>query len=89
MNCHYCNNSTGMCDMCRPRGQQMTEHEKIKPCPFCGDRERLYWDLSADCTGSPMCGCFGCGAHVTHGTVADAIAAWNRRADIDQPSSIP
>ena len=31
MNCQYCNNSTGMCDMCRPRGQQMTEREGLKP----------------------------------------------------------
>lgn len=65
----------------------MSEVEKLKPCPFCGEEEgRTHSDASGynwsrrfwvTCSG-------GCVAHGPEApTEAEAIAAWNRSARAD------
>lgn len=56
----------------------------LKPCPFCGSAARVWgsekpldpaWKLC-------VCDCPRCGAKGSyHGSHAEAIAAWNRRAE--------
>ena len=56
--------------------------QDLKPCPFCGGPAELWQALD----GRPAwVACLGrCSVLVTrdHTTTEDAIAAWNRRADI-------
>lgn len=56
---------------------------ELKPCPFCGERERLrpFRFMQVAATNRQYVICVAC---ETHGPVGDgeeaAIAAWNRRA---------
>ena len=52
--------------------------EALLPCPFCGEKPRLYVDRGCEIA----CVNGKCGAEPTvwQGTEAEAIAAWNRRA---------
>ena len=55
---------------------------KLKPCPFCGNKENLeleLWVISLRLF-CPSCGCHG----PTGGTKQEAIGAWNRRAGGDK-----
>lgn len=61
----------------------MTEEETLKPCPFCGGQATIqafhhyptqYW---AQCADNPPCS-VEVGGFLSE---AEAIAAWNRRAD--------
>ena len=54
----------------------------MKPCPFCGGKAHTFhnylWHVRCDGTGGNYYCVMGFGAFVT---AAEAIAAWNRRAD--------
>ena len=67
---------------------------ELKPCPFCGSRTAPFvgnffeinglHDEDEDCNWGVCCGWNngGCGASCGyHETGAEAIEAWNRRAD--------
>ena len=72
---------------------------KLKPCPFCGRSHGLLiasiqhrlddvtfeqWSVFCDASGDKV----GCGASCGyHSTKAEAIEAWNRRAD-SKPAEI-
>ena len=53
---------------------------ELKPCPFCGGKAR-YVDKWGIWTNSDSVICIECGAVICRDAEADAIAAWNRRAD--------
>lgn len=51
--------------------------DDLKPCPFCGGNARLtVWTPTAASVS-----CIMCSAHFNTYTEAEAIKAWNRRAD--------
>lgn len=61
----------------------------LEPCPFCGsadveaypaDRDRTRWNV---CCGNPGCVTRGDNDYLLQ---SDAIAAWNRRAHLNQPA---
>ena len=56
--------------------------DKLKPCPFCGGEAHTFhnylWHVKCDGTGGNYYCVMGFGAFVTE---AEAIAAWNRRAE--------
>ena len=60
---------------------------KLKPCPFCGNKEpdvTIYYS-DGNVVGSAVV-CNECGASVCHVEACSAeenIAAWNRRTDRD------
>ena len=60
----------------------MNEKLELKPCPFCGEKEKIGFDFYDD--DSVCIECWGC---LAHGTLASdkttAIEAWNRRANDD------
>ena len=50
---------------------------ELKPCPFCGGNGRLtVWTPNA---ASVSCIC--CGAHINTNAAAEAVEAWNTRAE--------
>lgn len=54
---------------------------KLKPCPFCGEREHLYLGYrSLGMDGPYDVDCLGCGIEFTPRAGMDVIAAWNRRS---------
>lgn len=57
----------------------------LKPCPFCGSTDILYFDNSGYTIGPSLSYgmfCTGCGAHTElHDTLDEAIKAWNRRVN--------
>ena len=63
--------------------------EKLKPCPFCGGEAKLstYYDFykahcnSDNCLAEVSVGDVYNGVGKWYGSVAEAIAAWNTRAD--------
>jgi Lar family restriction alleviation protein len=66
----------------------MTE---LKPCPFCGETERIAIDTIADeVEDSFAVICGGCAAatKLTCRSREEAIAAWNRRAAPEAPSDM-
>lgn len=58
---------------------------ELKPCPFCGGNARLtIWTPTA-----ASISCIMCGAHFNTYTEAEAIEAWNTRAnDIPEPKKV-
>ena len=60
----------------------MTATDELKPCPFCGGKAHTFhnylWHVRCDGTGGNYYCVMGFGAFVTE---AEAIAAWNRRAE--------
>ena len=57
--------------------------ETLKPCPFCGGEAELHWH-SSDCWGTTCKVCRADGPIPKRDTEAEAIAAWNTRADADR-----
>jgi Lar family restriction alleviation protein len=56
--------------------------EPLKPCPFCGHKAELY-DATPHLNWAH---CLGCGAETDeYDTMAEAVAAWNRRAGDPTP----
>lgn len=52
---------------------------KIKPCPFCGESERIDFGIVS---GYGYVECKNCSAEIrARGTERDAAEAWNRRAE--------
>ena len=61
--------------------------EKLKPCPFCGEKEELYPSYNWPGVGKPLSiDCIGCGIEFVPREGADVISAWNRRAIIEEAS---
>jgi hypothetical protein len=74
----------------------MMKETELKPCPFCGQRARL-WQitraLSGECSGTIRCSC-GCTFTKEWYEILpkdgfvlgndDIVTAWNRRADNEQ-----
>lgn len=59
---------------------------KLKPCPFCGERNELYPAYRWPGTGIPYAiDCLGCGIDVTPREGMNAIEVWNRRTLALQP----
>jgi hypothetical protein len=73
----------------------MTDAPELKPCPFCGGEASAQRSIMDGPTGAPwMCGCDremsdgtwdGCVTLTWYSTKAEAIAAWNTRADLATP----
>ena len=58
---------------------------QLEPCPFCGEKENIYYCRTVN--GFDYIECQNCGADVHFWQTSDkkigAIEAWNRRADIE------
>lgn len=54
----------------------MTE-QKLKPCPFCGGKAKVWEDLFIRFSWTTYC--VKCGASVREGTKEKVIEAWNKR----------
>lgn len=52
----------------------------LLPCPFCGGEAELYSTVPTH-GGFWWCVCRDCGASTSFGSEAEAIVAWNARAD--------
>jgi Lar family restriction alleviation protein len=59
-------------------------NKRLKPCPFCGEREHLYrsyrrWGAGNELDGPYGIDCLGCGIDFIPRDGMDVVAAWNRR----------
>lgn len=72
---------------CPLKWRETTENVKIKPCPFCGEREDIVYGINTGTLkGFDYVECQNCGAeiHAIHkGKCIAAIERWNRRWDND------
>ena len=60
---------------------------ELKPCPFCGGKAQIVSHRVLEDAKEAYVFCKSCGAHGEHyedayAPISDAIAAWNRRADL-------
>ena len=56
--------------------------DTLKPCPFCGGTDLYIYIDGEEFLRDFEVYCAECGGQVSYfGTEADAIAAWNRRAE--------
>ena len=56
-------------------------NEELKPCPFCGGEAEKEWGIPSIF----WIKCTGCGVEGSqHGSLDDAIKAWNTRKPIDK-----
>ena len=62
---------------------------KLKPCPFCGGRARVYCDDSGDYRADYTVECFSCeSSGAWFKTGAAAVAAWDRRDSRLSPNEV-
>lgn len=62
----------------------MSETDKLKPCPFCGNAEIAIWDASdSSAPQSWSIGCTSCGCEInSEGGLERVIRIWNTRAEL-------
>lgn len=71
---------------------------ELKPCPFCGEHEKLEYDGDGECIVCETCGSFGPNPDAAlandltateEEVQAHATAKWNARAFVPEPAPIP
>ena len=78
---------TAMCPYAlvdNPPEPKPAEPEALKPCPFCGEGIPDPGEPDPPLTHDWFCGCPECDMMFMADTKADAVAAWNRRADSEE-----
>ena len=62
---------------------QVVESDLLEPCPFCGGHATSYGTRKMASGGSTHCliHCDECSARLSAETEAEAVSAWNRRAE--------
>lgn len=65
----------------------MTNPEKFKPCPFCGEKDNFsigfYHGMNGSVSRYVYCKCGARGSGSKGADESGAIRAWNRRSDND------
>lgn len=69
------------------RVQDSEAREQLRPCPFCGGEANIY--QMHFCGTTYTCECSDCGIETKPmDTEAEAIEAWNRRAEPERKSMV-